>query len=70
MKKGFNPLVPGVHLKVTHFLMYCQVFFSPQLKESIIISNKHGICRNFSNLVRPLISVVGLFSKIEQFFSL
>ena len=26
-----------------HFLMPCQIFISPKIKRSVIISNKHGI---------------------------
>ena len=25
------------------FLMFCQIFLSPQMKQIVIISNKHGI---------------------------
>ena len=30
-------------LKFWDFLMFCQIFLSPQVKRILIISNKHGI---------------------------
>ena len=33
------------------FLMFYQIFFSPQVKQSMIISNKHGIYELPHNLV-------------------